>query len=71
MTRQTVVSTDLKSVGYDRQTFLLELEFHKGGGVYQYSQIPEDVYAELMASSSKGRYFNSSIKNRYDCQKVA
>jgi KTSC domain len=70
MIRQSVVSSDLKSVGYDEASSLLELEFQKGGNVYQYSGVPEAVYFELISASSKGRYFNTYIKNRYHCQRV-
>jgi hypothetical protein len=70
MIRQSIVSTDLKSVGFDQATSVLELEFHKGGGVYQYSGVPANIYSDLMSALSKGRYFNTYIKNSYQCQRV-
>jgi hypothetical protein len=47
----------------------LEVEFNSGG-VYQYSGVPEAVYAALMRASSKGHYLNDHIKDRYHCQHV-
>jgi len=48
---------------------ILELEF-QNGGVYQYFEVPEVAYAELMSASSKGRYFNQNIRNVYRCKRV-
>lgn len=62
MIRVPVQSSDLASVGYDPVTRILEVEFVKTG-VYSYLSVPPEVYAELMAAPSKGRYFNLAIKN--------
>lgn len=70
MDRILVSSTNLISIGYDETTSILEVEFHKAG-VYQYFGVPADVYEQLMAASSKGAYFNESIKKAgYACAHV-
>lgn len=68
MIRETVSSSELRSVGYD-STMILELEF-QNGRVYHYLEVPEVAYAELMSASSKGRYFNRYIRNVYRCERV-
>lgn len=69
MDRQRVRSSNVRSIGYDATSSTLEVEFNSGG-VYQYSGVPEAVYAALMRASSKGSYLNGHIKDRYHCQHV-
>ncbi len=69
MVRQGVSSSNVRSVGYDRSTGTLEVEFHNGG-VYQYYHVPESVYQGLMGAGSKGGYLNDHIKERYRYRKV-
>lgn len=70
MKRQSVESSNLASVGYDVENEILEIEFNKGG-VYQYFDVPENVYEELMSASSHGQYFDRNIKKAgYDFQKM-
>jgi hypothetical protein len=69
MDRTPVRSTNIKSVGYDKPSLALEVEFHTGS-VYRYSNVPELVYRGLLSAPSKGRYFAARIKDRYPCVKV-
>ncbi len=69
MNRQFVQSSNLKSVGYDRETNVLEIEFHSGG-VYQYLNVPESVFKALLNAASKGTYFHANIKERYKYKRI-
>ena len=69
MERQHVNSTNVRSIGYDATTGTLEVEFNTDG-LYLYSGVPEAVYSALMRASSKGRYLNDHIKDRYQCRKL-
>ena len=70
MKRQAVESSNLASVGYDTKSNTLEIAFIHGG-VYQYFNVPESVYDELMNASSHGQYFDRNIKKAgYSYQKV-
>lgn len=64
MERTPVVSSDLSEVGYDPTTMVLEIVFHSGG-TYQYFDVPETVYQELLSSESIGRFFHAHVKNNY------
>lgn len=66
--RIRVKSSNIHSIGYDRGTNILQVEF-LNGSVYQYWNVPEFVYQELMQASSKGKYFNSKIafSYKYEC----
>ena len=64
-----MVSTNLTSVGYDRTTTTLEIEF-RGGAVYLYRGVPHAIYLRLMSADSKGRYFAQQIRGRFPFQRV-
>lgn len=57
MHRTAVQSSNVKSVGFDREQQLMEVEFHSGG-IYQYADVKPGEYAALLAAESKGRYLN-------------
>jgi hypothetical protein len=70
MERIRIKSSDLRSVGYDEPTQILEIEFHQGG-IYQYFGVPKKIYDGLMKyESSHGQYHTRYIKNRYRREKV-
>lgn len=70
MIRQAVRSSDLKSVGYDKQQKILEIEFHSGG-IYQYNNVPEAIYSGLMNAPSHGKYFHQFIKDKFPTRRIA
>lgn len=67
--RIPVVSSNIASVGYNAEKKLLEIEFHHGA-VYQYVDVPERVYEELMNSAAKGSYFMNELKDKFEYQKI-
>lgn len=69
MDRQFVSSSNIASVGYDEASQTLEIEFNSGG-IYEYYDVPEYVYQELISASSVGRYFIQAIKNTYNCSRI-
>ncbi len=56
MERVTVTSSNIKSIGYDGQSRILEVEF-LDGAVYEYYDVPAHVHAGLMSAQSHGAYF--------------
>jgi len=69
MDRTPVISSNLKSVGYDMNTKTLEIEF-KNGSVYQYYEVPLDVYEGLMKAPSHGKFFHAHIRNVYRYKRI-
>ncbi len=57
-------STSIASIGYDRSSRELEVEFHDSGDVYRYFEVPDEEYAAILSASSKGTYFNQVFKPR-------
>ncbi len=69
MERNPVSSTSLRSVGYDPEHQLLEIEF-TSGRVYRYRNVPSEEYTQLMRSESHGQYFNSRIRDVYSHEEI-
>lgn len=64
MVRHSVSSSNLHSMGYSTINMVLEIEFNTGA-VYQYFNVPANIYQALMSASSHGRYFDAYIKYTY------
>ena len=56
-----VESRSIAAVGYDHDRSELLVRY-VSGGTYAYSLVPVRMYRELLASGSKGRYVNTTIK---------
>jgi len=62
-------SSNVASVGYDHKTQTLEVEF-TNGSVYQYFDVPQSVYDQLINADSVGKYLNVNIKGSYRYARV-
>jgi hypothetical protein len=69
MNRTPVTSSNVASVGYDPKSMTLEVEF-TNGSIYQYFDVPEGEFQNLISAESVGRYLNQTIKNNYRYAKV-
>lgn len=67
--RVPVTSSNLKAIGYDKDTRVLIVEFLTGG-VYEYSNVEESVYVNFLTAPSPGRYFLQEVKNKYEHKKI-
>lgn len=67
MERVAVVSSALRSVGYDDGT--LDVEF-VSGAVYRYFNVPEQVHKQLMRADSHGEFFNAHIRDRFRYEQI-
>lgn len=64
MNRESVQSSMIASLGYEADTSILEVEFNSRV-VWQYYDVPESVYYDMMNSGSIGKFFHSNIKGQY------
>jgi hypothetical protein len=69
MKRTHVESSNIESIGYDSKSQTLEIEF-LNGTIYQYFDVPEGVFGELMSADSHGKYLSANIKGVYRYSKV-
>lgn len=69
MNRDSVSSSMMASIGYDASSSILEIEFN-GGAVWQYFDVPENVYYDMLNSGSLGKFYNANIKKQYSESQV-
>jgi len=69
MQRIPANSSLLKAAAYHDKLAVLELEFHSGA-VYCYFGVPAQTYHQLLRAESKGRYFNSHIRDHFNFNKL-
>ncbi len=65
MERTSSNSSMISGIAYDQSTATLEIEFRKGGAVWQYYDFPEHLWSEFEYAESHGKYFNENIKEQY------
>lgn len=69
MERIEVTSSNIKSIWYDKENLILEVEFNNET-VYQYLEVPENEYQWIMSADSHGKYLNSNIKPFYEFNQI-
>lgn len=69
MQRQRVSSSSIRSIGYEPDNKILEIEL-KSGGLYQYFDVGQEVYSDLLEAASVGRYYTKYVRNVYRFRKV-
>lgn len=65
MQRVPVKSSQIKSIGYDKFTRILEVEFHNGA-IYEYEAVPPQIAEDLVNAVSVGKFFNQYIRNTFN-----
>ncbi len=70
MTRQSVDSSLLISVGYDAKNQVLEVEFKTNGEIWQYSALSQEEYDRMMSAPSCGSYFMRNIRGHFPEKQV-
>ncbi len=63
-----VDSSNIEAIGYDEDTQELHVQFLSGGH-YIYSDLPRDIFDQLMNAPSKGSFLNREVKNIYQFTK--
>ena len=69
MERTPVTSSNVKSVGHDKDSNTLEVEF-SSGDLYQYDGVGQEDYAELMEAQSIGKHINTKIKPKFKARRL-
>lgn len=62
-------STVIQSYQYDAARNELLVVFHSGRH-YVYEEVPEEIYAAMRKSFSKGEFFNEHIRERFHFRRV-
>ncbi len=64
MERKSIESSMIRSIGFDSESSILEIEFNSGA-IWQYFDFPESEWYEFENAESQGKYFNREILNQY------
>ena len=62
-----IKSTVISVVTYQKDAKQLSIEF-VNGRIYIYKGVPLKVFDKMRTNKSAGKYFNSIIKNNYECE---
>jgi hypothetical protein len=69
MHRQPVASSSISEIGFDAATSTLEVLF-ANGRVYEYYDVPERVFQDLLAAASVGQFFQTEVRGVYRFARV-
>lgn len=69
MERKRVSAGNIRSVGYDARSRVLEVEF-TNGGITQYSGVSDEVHRRLVNAPSPGSYFHDNIEENFTARRV-
>lgn len=61
-------SSTILQVGYKDKT--LRIKF-KGGSLYDYTDVPEKVYKQMIEADSLGKYLFKNIKGKFKYKKIS
>jgi hypothetical protein len=64
ITRQPVHSHALAAVGYSKRFQALEVEF-VNGAVYRYSNVPPEIYRDLLGAPSKAQFYDANVRGHF------
>jgi hypothetical protein len=67
MDMHAVKSSNVAKIGYENG--LLVVEF-KNGSTYHHADVPQSVYDDLMAASSKGGHYAKAIRGKFKTTKA-
>jgi hypothetical protein len=69
MQREMVDSSLIKSIGYDEEIGVLQVEFTEGQ-IRDYKNVSAELYKQFLTASSKGRFYLKHIRKKFDFNQV-
>lgn len=70
MELQSVKSSNLSKIGYDKASSTLIIAF-KSGSIYEFQDVPEEYYINLLKSPSIGNFFSNNIRKKFRYKKIS
>jgi len=64
-----IKSSNLKFAVYNTNTKTLTTTFNNGS-IYEYYDLPWDIFTKLRMTESQGKYFNEHISRKYKYKKL-
>lgn len=69
MERKRINAANIRAVGYDARSRVLEIEF-SNGGICQYSGVSDEVHRRLVNAPSPGSYFRDNIEENFSARRM-
>ena len=66
---QNVVSSNIQAVRYNKAEEILHIRF-RDGGIYEFIDVPSNIYLGFMTSPSKGKYFHANIRGVFQSTRI-
>jgi hypothetical protein len=63
-----IKSSNIKSATYNTETSLLTIVFNNGS-IYEYENVPWELFTKFRMADSQGAFLNANIKNKYSFKK--
>ncbi|MEJ7692414.1 KTSC domain-containing protein [Daejeonella sp.] len=63
-------SSVVDTINYFPETLILRVTF-VSGLIYDYKDVPSQVFKALKVAGSKGRFFNFHIKGKYEYDRIS
>lgn len=67
MEKFSIKSTSIQAIGWEEGK--LRIDFNNGT-VYEYNDVPRNVFSELLNAKSPGKIFQSLVRPKYQGRKV-
>lgn len=62
-------SSNVARISYEETSSTLEVEFHNGS-IYQYYDVPQQIWSAFKDAASKGQFIHQSLKGQYRYARV-
>lgn len=69
MERKRINASNIRAVGYDPRSRVLEIEF-SNGSIIQYSGVSEEVHRRFVNAPSPGSYYRDQIEENFSAKRV-
>lgn len=70
MTRTKTMIPGILSAGYDALCAVLELEFFPDGEIWQFYDVPEQIWYEWRSAKEAAVYFHLHISGKYAARRI-
>lgn len=62
-----VISSNVAEIGWEEESLYVRF---KSGALYQYFDVPVEVYEAMVIAPSKGKFLHQEVKDTYEYERV-
>ncbi len=64
---ENVDSSTIQGIAFDTNKLFVKFT---SGSIYEYSNVPKELFESLKTAESKGRFFGTNIKNKFEYKRL-